>query len=63
MGTELSDVHAVVEQDTSGAPGANNVDLMTEFKSLDEARYLQQIFLMRTSGYFNHIEKAIRGTA
>jgi flagellar basal body rod protein FlgB len=60
-GQPAADVHPVVERDMSGAPGLNNVAPTEELALLDKVRLLHELFSRRVGGWFQNMNKAIRG--
>jgi flagellar basal body rod protein FlgB len=60
-GRPAEDVDPVVERDTSGERGRNNVAPTEELALLDKVRLLHELFARRVGGYFARMNKAIRG--
>ncbi len=58
---DLQTVYPRLEHDTSGSPGVNNVSEFDEVAIMEKARALHEIFSKRIGGYFNNINKAIKG--
>lgn len=58
---DVASVHAVVERDTSGAPGRNNVSLVDETTLLDKTRILHEFVTRRAGSYFATLNRAIQG--
>ena len=61
FGEDLSTVHPVVQQDTSGPLGQNNVSAQDELALLQKVDLMHELFSRRAGGYFSHINKAIYG--
>lgn len=60
-GKSPGDVQPRIYRDTSGQPGANNVSVMDELAVLNKVSLLNDVFTRRAAGYFNHLNKAIKG--
>ena len=60
-GKQAGSVEAVVERDTSGPPGENNVVLMEELALLGKTQVMHDVMLRRAAGYFKTLNKAILG--
>jgi len=60
-GRSEGSVEAVVQRDTSGPPGENNVVLMEELAVLGKTQIMHDYMLRRAAGYFSHLNKAING--
>lgn len=60
-GKKESSVEAVVQRDTSGAPGQNNVVLMDELALIGKTELMHDYMLRRAGGYFKTMNKAIYG--
>lgn len=60
-GGDAAQVYPIVERDTSGVEGINNVSPTEELAMLDKVRLLHDLFSRRVGGYFAQINKAIGG--
>lgn len=60
-GGDVAGVAPVVERDTSGPPGQNNVSLVDETTLLDKTRLLQDFVTRRAGSYFGNLNRAIFG--
>jgi len=60
---DAATVRPEVVRDRSGAPGANNVDVMDELGILMRARLVGEVFSRRAAGHFATLQTAIRGHA
>ena len=60
-GESEGSVEAVVQRDTSGPAGQNNVVLMDELALLGKTELMHDYMLRRAGGYFKNINKAIYG--
>lgn len=61
-GKPESEVEPVVQRDTSGPPGVNNVVLMEELSILGKTSLMHDVMTRRVGGYFATLNKAIRGS-
>jgi flagellar basal-body rod protein FlgB len=60
-GKPMHAIDPVVERDTSGPPGQNNVSMLDEMATLDKVRLLHDIFTRRMGGHFATLNRAIFG--
>ncbi|HLQ38071.1 MAG TPA: hypothetical protein VK348_09735 [Planctomycetota bacterium] len=60
-GKSPAEVEPLVERDTSGAPGSNNVSLVSEMGTLDKMHMLHEVFSRRAGAYFSTLNRAIFG--
>ena len=60
-GESGGDVKPIIYRDESGAPGANNVSVMDELAILNKVQLMNDVFTRRAAGYFNNLNKAIKG--
>ena len=60
-GEKLASVKPIVQRDTSGGAGQNNVVLMDELALLGKTELMHDYMLRRAGGYFKTMNKAIYG--
>ncbi|MCA8957828.1 MAG: hypothetical protein KDC87_17260 [Planctomycetes bacterium] len=61
QGRDPGEVLPRIRRDKSGSPGVNNVSEYDEISLMEKARALHEIFTRRIGGYFNNLNRAIRG--
>ena len=60
-GENVASVESVVQRDTSGPRGQNNVVLMEELAVLGKTELMHDYMLRKAGGYFKNLNKAIYG--
>ena len=60
-GENVGSVESVVQRDTSGPRGQNNVVLMEELAVLGKTELMHDYMLRKAGGYFKNLNKAIYG--
>jgi len=60
-GEGVGSVEPVVQRDTSGPAGENNVVLMEELALIGKTELMHGLMLRRAGGYFKNLNKAIYG--
>jgi flagellar basal-body rod protein FlgB len=58
---DLASVHPVVQRDTSGPRGENNVSLVEELALLEKVKMVHDLFSRRAGGQLAKLNKAISG--
>jgi flagellar basal body rod protein FlgB len=60
-GSDQAAVHPLVQRDTSGVPGENNVSLVEELALLEKVKMVHDIFSRRAGSLFARLNRAISG--